>query len=143
MKLAASLRYSLYASIAALFLSGVLWLAVRYGTILGPRERELLALSMRIHGAATMVMLVLTGCTVALHSVKAWQERTNRISGTALSCVLLLLALTGYLLYYVGDEALRATTSVVHWAAGIAGSAVLVWHVVEARRASTARGTAD
>jgi len=139
MRLATSLRYALYAAAGALLLSGVLWLAARYGTALGPRERWLLAASMQVHGAATMVMLVLAGCAIALHSVTAWHERKNRLSGTALSCILLLLALTGYLLYYVGDEAVRGATSVTHWAAGLAAAAVLVWHVVEARRAAAGR----
>ena len=139
MRLAASLRYALHAAAVLLLLSGALWLAVRYGMTLGPWERRLLAVSMQVHGAATMAMLVLTGCAAALHSVKAWQERKNRISGTALSCVLLLLALTGYLLYYAGDETLRGATSVVHWTAGIAASAVLAWHVVDARRAAAVR----
>ena len=139
MRLAASLRYALHATGLLLLLSGVLWLTVQHGTALGPRERMLLAASMQVHGAATMAILVLTGCAVALHAPAAWRERRNMASGIALSCTLLLLGLTGYLLYYAGSDALRAATSVVHWVAGIAGSAVLVWHVTEARRVAAGR----
>jgi hypothetical protein len=143
MRLAASLRYALYAAAVLLLLSGALWLAVRYGTALGPRERRLLAVSMRIHGAATMAMLVLAGCAVALHAPAGWRERRNMTSGTALGGVLLLLTLTGYLLYYVGDDAPRAIASAVHWIAGIAAAAALVWHVAEARRAAAGRTPPD
>ena len=33
--------------------------------------------------------------------------------------LLFFLTLTGYLLYYVGDDALRATVSRLHWIAGL------------------------
>ena len=143
MRLAASLRYALHAAGGVLLLSGALWLALRYGTPLDPRERELLAASMQVHGAATMAFLVLTGCAVALHAPVAWRERRNLASGTALSCALLLLALTGHLLYYAGDDTVRAATSVVHWIAGIAATGILLWHVAEARRTAAGRSPSD
>ncbi len=44
----------------------------------------------------------------------------------------------GYLLYYLGDEALRAASSLIHWAIGLALPAVLVWHSVNGQHARRA-----
>jgi len=128
MRLAASLRYSLYAATAMVFASGALWLAVRYL----PASRSLpdgfAAASMRIHGGAAMVLLVLIGCAVSLHAPDGWRERKNLATGISLSAALALLTATGYCLYYLGDESARAVSSLSHWMLGLALPATLACH---------------
>jgi hypothetical protein len=46
---------------------------------------------------------------------------------------MLLLTITGYLLYYAGDEDTRPLISAAHWILGLAVPAMLVWHIVSGR----------
>jgi hypothetical protein len=46
---------------------------------------------------------------------------------------MLALTLTGYLLYYVGAEAVRSVMSVVHWAIGLGLPLLTGWHVWRGR----------
>ncbi|HZQ73788.1 MAG TPA: hypothetical protein VFB08_12810 [Burkholderiales bacterium] len=127
-RLAASLRWSLYGTGLALLASGAAWLYVRYGIPEDSRPRGVLTVSMRIHGAAAMAALALIGAVTALHVKAAWIERRNIASGVALAAALLALTITGYLLYYVGDEAARALASAAHWLLGIGAPLALWWH---------------
>jgi hypothetical protein len=46
---------------------------------------------------------------------------------------MLLLTLTGYLLYYAGGEESRAVISITHWLTGLLVPALLTWHVLSGR----------
>jgi hypothetical protein len=128
MRLAASLRYSLYAAIAALFGSGAVWIATRYLESWSSDPQSWTALSMRVHGAAALAMLPLAGGAVALHVPSAWREAKNRASGLALGTALIIMTVTGYCLYYAGGESLRAAASVSHWVLGLAAPLFLAVH---------------
>ncbi len=134
MRLAASLRYGLYAATALLFGSGAGWLAARYVPALHWLPAGLASASMRIHGAAAMLMLVLTGSAVALHGPGGWRERKNRVSGVALCIAVMAVAATGYCLYYLGDEGVRMAASLGHWILGLALPVVLALHALLGRR---------
>jgi hypothetical protein len=136
MRLAASLRYSLYAVTAVLFGSGAMWLATRYLEAWGASAQSWAALSMRVHGATAMAILALAGAAVALHVAAAWRKRENRVSGLALAAALLTLTATGYCLYYAGGESLRAFASLAHW---ILGLAVPLFFAVHAKLGKTAQ----
>ena len=129
MRLAPSLRWSLYSAGLALLASGAAWLYVRYGVPDASRPRALLSASMRIHGAAAMAALVLAGAVTALHVKAAWMDRRNITSGVVLAVSLLIIVITGYLLYYVGDESARALASAAHWLLGLGAPIALWWHV--------------
>jgi hypothetical protein len=133
-RLAASLRYSLYATTAMVFASGALWLAARYLPTPRPLADDLAATSMRVHGGAAMVLLVLIGWTASLHAPSAWRERKNLVSGILLSAALVLLTATGYCLYYLGEESARAISSLGHWILGMALPAALGCHIWLGRR---------
>ena len=127
-RLAPSLRWSLYATGLALLASGAAWLCVRYGIPDASRPRAALSISMRIHGAAAMAVLVLVGAVTALHAKAAWLDRRNIASGVVLAVSLVIIAITGYLLYYVGDEATRVLASAAHWMLGLGAPIALWWH---------------
>lgn len=139
MRLSASLRYSLYAAAAVLFASGVLWLALHYAAT---APQTWTGLSMRVHGAAGMMVLPLAGGAAALHAGGAWRERKNRLSGLVLSSVLVVLTLTGYCLYYVGGESLRNFASVTHWLLGLGLPLALAFHATIGRKATSPRDVA-
>jgi small-conductance mechanosensitive channel len=123
MRLPASLRAGLYAAGGLVAASGVVWLFVRNSS------RGLATACMEIHGTMAMVLLVLIGAAMALHAPAAWRERKNRFSGTLFAGGLAALILTGALLYYAGDERLRAAASTVHWTIGLAAIAFAVLHI--------------
>ena len=127
-RLAASLRYSFYATGLALLATGAAWLYMRYGISAATLPRGSLSLAMKVHGAAAMAALALVGAVTALHVKGAWQEGRNIASGVLLAATLLVLAMTGYLLYYSGDETLRAQASAAHWILGVAAPLGLWWH---------------
>ena len=113
--------------------SGVAWLVMR-----DPSRPGLAAASMEIHGGAAMVLLVLIGAVSALHAPAGWRERRNRWSGAVVATALTVLALTGFLLYYLGDEQARAFASLLHWTVGFGAAALLGLHVWLGVRAAKA-----
>jgi multisubunit Na+/H+ antiporter MnhC subunit len=133
MRLPVSLRAALYATGAVVLGSGVAWLVAR-----DPTRPGLATASMEIHGGAAMVLLVLVGAVSALHAATAWREGKNRWSGTAVAAVVTVLILTGFLLYYLGDEDMRGFVSIVHWTVGVAAAALLSLHVWLGVRAAKA-----
>jgi hypothetical protein len=130
-------RY-LYLTGALLLLSGSGWLVAHYllrspaAFGAGPHPAE--PWLMRLHGAAVIGFLVAFGALLPGHVVQNWRRRVNRYSGLTMVIAVSLLALTGYGLYYLVDERLRAATSALHWVAGLAASAALVLHLVLGKR---------
>lgn len=129
----ALLRQSFYAAAAAIFVTGAAWLALHYLGGAGEeldsplRAGELWAL--RLHGAAADGVLLLLGSIAATHVPAGWAKRGNRATGVALLAGALVLAASGWALYYAGSETLRAWASALHWALGLAAGPLLAWHV--------------
>ncbi len=133
---------------ALLWVSGAGWLVSHY---LFPHRSEFGDLPnpwepvwMRLHGAAVMMFLVAFGALLPGHIMRGLRRRTNSATGTlALTTGTLMLTmiaaltLTGYGLYYAGDESLRSWTGIVHWAVGLAAAAGLVAHAAVGRRRRT------
>ena len=112
-----AMRALIFAALLALLATGVLWKL--------DMERALL---MKIHGAAAMAGMVLLGTLLARHVPCGWKKRANRISGAALLTALLWLVVSGYALYYSGNESLRALASQTHFWIGVALAVVLALH---------------
>ena len=62
------------------------------------------------------------------HIPKGWRYESQRLAGVALSVLVFVLILSGYLLYYLGIEWLRDWTSLLHWTIGLLLPAVFAWH---------------
>ena len=131
------LRVWFYSVFGLLFLSGGVWLVVYYLTGTGDFDGPysiLLPWLLRIHGAAAMASLVVLGVLIPLHMQRGWEEGRNR--GTALVMITLCLSMivSGYGLYYCGDEKLRSWLSGFHSIAGGSLPLVLLWHIVSGRK---------
>ncbi len=124
------------AVLAALLLSGVAWLVLHYllasADDLSPHPAE--AWSLRLHGALAMATLLLVGGLLTQHSLPAWRRGLNRASGAWLAGTMLLLTVTGYLLYYAGAPAVRDNASWLHWVAGLGVPLLLGLHMWKAGR---------
>jgi cation transport ATPase len=128
-------RYFLYAVLALLFLSGVAWAYWNYLAVLpGDFETSEKTWAMKIHGAAAMAILVLIGMLLSGHVRFAWRAGRNRANGSVFLSALAALTITGYGLYYAGGERLRAWTSWIHVAIGLALPILLLIHIFMGRR---------
>ena len=131
-------RRALYAMFLLLLGSGLLWLGFHYFVIaktdFGDAHHPLETWWLKLHGLAAMLALIGFGSLMPGHIRNAWQHRKNRGSGGTMAAVMVLLALTGYFLYYVGGEELRHFTSIAHWAIGLALVPLLILHIVLGRR---------
>jgi hypothetical protein len=88
---------------------------------------------LKLHGAAAMAGLIIYGSLLPVHIRRAWAIRRNIFLGIGLVLFMLALTVTGYLLYYAGDEETRPVISAVHWIIGLIVPAVLLWHVLSGR----------
>ena len=122
-------RLTLYATGAVLLLTGAAWAWLHY------RVDERIAVPvnawlMKIHGGAAMLALVLIGSVLFQHVGAGWRLARNRSSGITALALSALLAVTGYLLYYAGDERVRSFSSLLHLAVGVIAPLLLAVHVL-------------
>ncbi|MDQ2926723.1 MAG: hypothetical protein ABI330_10870 [Caldimonas sp.] len=134
-KLGAIRRCGLYALVAALAATGAAWLWLRVGRADDALPSPLEPWMMKLHGAAAMLLIYLSGTMLFGHMVNAWRRGHNHGSGAIAAATLLLLGLSGYGLYYFGGDSLRRGTEWLHWGAGFALPLLLAWHVRRGRRA--------
>jgi cation transport ATPase len=130
-------RRFLYFVVALLFLSGAAWTYWNYFVAShADSEMTAKAWAMKIHGGAAMTILVLIGMLLTGHVRSAWRARRNRGNGLTLLSALAVLTITGYGLYYAGDEKLRAWASWIHLGAGLMLPFLLILHIWHGRRTS-------
>jgi hypothetical protein len=137
MRLSARHERWTHAILAAVYFTGIAWIALRYGVAGDDLENGwsiARAWMLRAHGAAAMLTLVAIGSLLAIHVPSGWRLRSNQRSGTGMLAVMTGLAVTGWLLYYAAGEALRAWSSYVHIAIGAAAPLALLWHLAYRRR---------
>ncbi|MBI3345111.1 MAG: hypothetical protein HY028_09720 [Gammaproteobacteria bacterium] len=95
-------RWMTYLALVAVAISGIVWWllhdVLQWGWMLA--ERRLLI----SHGIAAAATLVIVGGLLPLHIRLAWRIRRNLSSGVAALVVMTLLAATGLLLYYGGED---------------------------------------
>lgn len=129
-------RRTMYLVSALLLASGLLWLTAHYLLPLPEfaARHPLEPWAARIHGAAAMGGLAVLGSLWGSHALPAWQRARHRGTGAPLLGAWLLLVLTGYGLYYLADEDLRALFSLSHWIVGLSTPPALLLHVLQARR---------
>lgn len=130
-------RVTLCAASLALFISGAAWAWIhhldesgRAGDAWVKLKQPLIA----IHGFSAMAFVLLLGTLLAVHIHRAWQARKNRKNGAFFLAAIGLLILSGYALYYLGDENWRARVSNFHVWLGVAAPALLILHIWLGRR---------
>lgn len=136
-------RYSVYAVVAALIVSGAAWLVCRYvlnaDAAFPDDPHPLQPFWLKVHGAAAMISLIVVGSLFPWHAWRAWKAGRNRASGLIMGVVFLILVGTAWALYYVGTETLRPWLSVIHWGLGLLLVPALLAHVVIGRRATASK----
>jgi len=125
-------RMTLYVVCLGVWFSGGLWLLLHHYFLrqgeFGPEANPLEPWCLRIHGAFAFLAIWLFGLMWGIHIAKLWPLSLRRWSGSAMAGVLGFLILSGYLLYYVGNDNARSVVSVLHWVIGLASPVVFFWH---------------
>jgi 4-amino-4-deoxy-L-arabinose transferase-like glycosyltransferase len=130
-------RALLYATVIVLFVTGAAWLPMerlRQDPAAEPWNKGAAYLLM-LHGGAAMLMLVLIGALIPIHSRVSWRRKENRISGTVMLAANAVLILTAFGLYYLGSETLRRWTSDLHTFVGLGVPILVAAHVLAGRAA--------
>src|SRR5262249_24709238 len=103
----------------------------------GPTTNPLEPWLLRLHGAFAFFTLWIFGLLWGIHIAKLWPGKRKKWSGGILTGVFLLLILSGYLLYYVGDDRVRPFISAIHWAIGLIAPLLFLWHRLRRRTSRT------
>jgi hypothetical protein len=113
-----------YVTGVGVWLTGGLWLLFHYFVTkqgeFGPQSNPLEPWWLKLHGAFALAATWFFGLLWGTHMTVAWPSARRRRSGGVLGGVVLWLIITGYLLYYVGNDTARAIVSMGHWVIGIA-----------------------
>ncbi|HEX4497872.1 MAG TPA: hypothetical protein VIE43_19515 [Thermoanaerobaculia bacterium] len=132
-------RLSIYGAGLAVWISGAVWLYLQYlaapiHTPFGQQPHPSQPVWLEIHGAAAMAALLVLGTLLTVHVPGGWTRRWSRPSGATLLGVCGLLVLTGWGLYYVGDDRWRSGLSLAHSLIGLPLPLLLVLHVTRRRK---------
>jgi hypothetical protein len=141
LKISRGHRWSIYLIGLALLLSGLVWAWLHHldeGGIAGGPWREFKPWLMKVHGFTAMGFVMLLGTLLPVHVRHSWHARRNRANGAFFLSSVSILTLTGYVLYYLGNEKLRALCSDVHFWLGVVIPLLLGWHIWSGRRATGA-----
>lgn len=117
--------------------SGVVWLFLHYFVLVkgefGPEHSPFEPLSLKVHGGLAFLALWFGGMMWGTHMLKGWSQKRRRWTGVSLLVVFVVLIVSGYLLYYAGDEDLRSRISLVHWVVGLGIFLVYLVHRLSKR----------
>jgi hypothetical protein len=124
--------WPVYTVSVGIWLSGLLWLIFHYfvvrNTAFGPAPHPLEHWWLIAHGAMAFASVWLMGYLWGTHVVKRWRLRRHRKTGGTLFATMILLIISGYLLYYIAGDDWRSITAIVHWAIGLAMPLALIAH---------------
>jgi hypothetical protein len=136
LRLKTSFRYSIYASFAVLFVTGIVWLVADWQKNSSADEiwQQVSADMLMVHGGVAMLALMALGALIPLHFLRAWRAGKNRISGSIMAGFNAVLILTAFGLYYLGSEAVRPWISWIHIVAGLCVSATFPLHIALGRK---------
>ena len=136
MRLDPRFRAALYATFAALTLTGAVWMVAdwRKDPLEPDRWQDIAPFMLMVHGGAAMAALMLLGALVPLHVRRAWRSGRNRLTGPIMIAVNAVLIATAFGLYYAGSDTLRPWLSDLHIVVGIALPLALLVHVWLGRR---------
>ena len=131
-------RLAIYLVFGALWLSGCAWLVLdrffgsrgQFGLMPHPWEPAVLL----VHGIVAILSMYLLGWVTARHVLQWWPGGLRRVSGGTLSAFILFLALSGFALFFAGDDRWQHLAAITHDGLGLGITVFAVQHWFFARR---------
>ena len=80
------------------------------------------------HGAFGFGGLWLLGMLSAAHIPAGWRNGQRRWTGGLMLAAFASLVVSGYLLYYLGNDLLIGATALLHWSVGLAAPVAFLLH---------------
>lgn len=133
-RMPAGLRAAIIGTFGVLWLSGCYWLVLHYffaqASDFGPIQHPWTPVILRIHGWIAVAGVFLLGWITARHVSDRWPQMIKRLSGICIGGIAVILALTGYGLYYTTDR-LHDAADIIH---EVLGGAAVVFALIHWRR---------
>jgi len=109
-------RNSLYSSMALLWITGCLWLILRYYVQVEPTspQHPLQPGLLVVHGVLALAAIFFFGWLAGSAVGESWWQRVDRGTGITFLGLLGVLTVTGICCYYVTAERARAGMALVH-----------------------------
>jgi len=129
-------RWTVYAVFGVLFLTGLAWIVADQLKDSAESEfwQKAAANLLMIHGGSAMITLLLLGALFPVHVTRAWRTGINRVTGSVMVSINVVLVLTAFGLYYLGPDNFRLWVSDTHIVVGLALPVVVFLHIWLGRR---------
>jgi len=129
-------RYSIYAVLTVLVVTGVAWLIANQfkSSANGELWQAAAANLLMPHGGAATISLLLIGALFPVHIRMSWMRGKNRLTGGLMVSIGAVLIATAFGLYYTGSDLLRPWISWTHIGFGLAVPLLALVHIVTGRR---------
>ncbi len=127
-------RMFLYLTLTGLGVTGLIWMGLHYvnGGFAGEnRPYALLHQLMIFHGILGYLVAVAVGLFLAQHVGAGWRARRSRATGISLLALFATLMASALMLYYSGDDSLRALASLTHQIVGVGLVLAVPAHVMQ------------
>ena len=132
-------RMTLYGIGLVLLVSGLAWAWIHWLDEAGQAGDTLRALKpwiIKSHGFSAVGFVLLLGTLLPAHVRRSWHARKNRMNGGFFLIAVSVLTLSGYALYYLGDETWRNAAGSLHLWLGVASPVLLFLHILSGRKAT-------
>ena len=126
-------KYCTYIGFIAVAVSGVWWSFLH--DLIASKASDLMHNLLVIHGAFAFVSMMLVGALMPQHIRMAWHAKRNRMSGGVMTAIVLIIIVSGFGLYYAGED-YRDLVKWVHLGLGLLSIAALLLHIWFGRRSA-------
>jgi hypothetical protein len=138
-RMSPGLRTAVLLIFGSLWLTGCFWLVLHFffarPSDFGPVQHPWAPVILRLHGWVAVGGVFMLGWLTASHVTDRWPHTVKRVSGVAIAGLGVVLAVTGYALYYTTDR-IHDSAGFVH---EVLGGAAVLFALTHWRRYRVAR----
>jgi len=127
-------KLTVYLVSSGLLLSGLVWLVFFYFVRVTDQfgfenPHPIQGYVIIAHAIFALPAVWIYGFLWNLHVKPGWRARTRRWSGGTIWSLVLLMILSGYALYYIGNDTVRDWVSLLHWVPGLLALVIFLLHI--------------